>query len=137
MAGPSRFQRRRSSSDAMWASGGAYVDASEVNQLAADLRDLPGRKIREIEPVVAATGLRIVADAKTAAPVDTGFLRSSIGMDVDPDGLGLEAGPTAAYGGYVEHGTSRMAPRAFMGPALDRNSGAFMQALEEIAGRDL
>lgn len=137
MAGPSRFERRRSASNAAWASGGVYVDASEVNQLAADLRDLPARKVRQIAPLVAATGLRTVADAKTAAPVDTGFLRSTIGMTVDPDGLGMEAGPTAAYGGYVEHGTSRMAPQPFMGPSFDRQLPGFEQGLAQIAGEGL
>ncbi|MCV2395925.1 HK97 gp10 family phage protein [Actinotalea sp. M2MS4P-6] len=129
-----RFQRRRAASDAAWSAGGVFVDASEVNQLVADFEGATDRMIDELKPVVAATGLRVVADGKAAAAVDTGFLRSSIGIDVDPDGLGFEAGPTAAYGGYVEKGTSVMAPRPFMGPSFERHLPRFEQAAEQIVG---
>ncbi len=129
-----RFNQRAAASAAAWAAGGTFIDMSEVNMLSADLGDLPVEKVDQIKPVVAATGVRVVRDGKLAAPVDTGFLRSSIGMDLDDDGLGVEVGPSASYGGYVETGTSRMAPHAYMGPALDRNSGPFMQAIDQIAG---
>lgn len=55
--------------------------------------------------VVDKTANDVVADAQVAAPVRTGHLRSTIGHDLDPDGLGFEAGPTASYGADVEFGT--------------------------------
>lgn len=113
---------------------GIEFDASELNALAADLGTLPLRAQLRAQTVVKVSGLRLVAEAKAFAPVDTGFLRSSIGMDVDRDGLGLVAGPTANYGAFVEFGTSRMAPRAYMGPAFDRVVPPFVAALEQLAG---
>ncbi|RCG31984.1 HK97 gp10 family phage protein [Sphaerisporangium album] len=50
------------------------------------------------------TGHNTVAYAQNLAPVDTGNLRASIGVDFDDDGLGFEAGPTAEYGDTVEYG---------------------------------
>ena len=41
-------------------------------------------------------------------------------------------GPTADYGRFVEYGTSRMAPQAFMGPSFDRNAALYVQACEAI-----
>ena len=59
----------------------------------------------------------IERDAKAFAPVDTGNLRSSISTDVTVTGRSVlaEIGPTASYGEYVELGTSRMAPHAYLG----------------------
>jgi HK97 gp10 family phage protein len=80
------------------------------------------------------TGHDVVRDAQAFAPVDTGNLRNSIGVDFDSDRLGFEAGPTASYAPYLEWGTSRMGPHAFMGPAFDRNVPAFIAASEELGG---
>ena len=44
-----------------------------------------------------------------------------------------EIGPTASYGEYVELGTSRMAPHAYLGPAFDRHAGSWADALDEVA----
>jgi hypothetical protein len=79
----------------------------------------------------------VEATGKTFCPVDTGNLRNSIGSDFTGGPLSMEAaiGPTADYGSYVEYGTSRMAPHAYMGPALDRHAGEFLSALEVVAER--
>jgi len=113
---------------------GLEIDASELNRLAVDFGSLPLRAAGRVRTAVAAAGLKLAIDAKAAAPVDTGFLRGSIGVDTDPDGLGVVVGPTAEYGPYVEFGTSRMAPRAFMSPAFDRVAPGFVAAVEQIAG---
>lgn len=83
--------------------------------------------------VVAKTALAIEADAKTLAPVDTGFLQGSISTDLSSDRLKAEIGPTAEYGGYVELGTSRMAPQPYLAPASDRWEPGFVQAMEQLA----
>ena len=49
--------------------------------------------------------------------------------------LRAEVGPTAEYGAYVEYGTSRMAPRAYMGPAFDRHAPDLVTAVEQIRDR--
>lgn len=117
--------------------GSVSFDRSELNRLVADLTGLPDEAERRIKTVVKRTAAAVVAKGQAFAPVDTGFLRSSVGSDLDPDGLGAAVGPTADYGRYVEEGTSRMAPHAFMGPALDRQAPGFVAALEQLAGEVL
>lgn len=130
-----RFNKRRAASNAAWAGGGAVqVDIGGINQIAVDLTQAANDIAPAASMVVRKAALDTVAEAKTFCVVDTGYLRSSIGMTMDGDGLGAEVGPAAAYGAYVELGTSRMAPRAFLGPAFDRQQPMFMSALDQLIG---
>lgn len=109
------------------------VDISSLNRLTYDLASAPGILGARTALVVRKAAHDIEATAKSFAPVDTGALRSSIGVDFDGDGRGQEMtatiGPSVDYAPYVEFGTSRHAPAAFMGPALDRHSADFEAAL--------
>lgn len=108
----------------------AGIDVSQINALAVDLRGAGERVKPLVRAAVAKSGVDITADAKILAPVDTGNLRGSIGMDVDSDGLGVTVGPTADYGEFVERGTSRMAAQPYMAPAFDRRAPLFQQAVQ-------
>ena len=110
-------------------------DMSELNSLSYELGSVGFRVAGQAVQVVAKTAMAVAADGQLFAPVDTGNLRNSISADVR--GLEAEIGPTAAYGAYVEFGTSRQAPAAYMGPALDRNGPAFEQAMGILAERAL
>lgn len=85
--------------------------------------------------LLAGCAARIERDAKILAPVDTGNLRASISASDTRDGdtRGIEVGPSANYGGFVEDGTSRMRPQPYMGPALDRVSPQFVTGMTAIA----
>jgi HK97 gp10 family phage protein len=113
------------------------IDVSQMNTLAADLGRASFYIAAQASKAVRKTGEDIVREAQAFAPVRTGNLRNSIGADYDGDGLGFEAGPTASYGGYVELGTSKMAPHAYMGPAFDRATPGFVQAVEQLGGNIL
>ncbi len=52
---------------------------------------------------------------------DTGFLVSSIVLDIDTNGLGANVESRADYSQALEFGTSKMAARPFMQPALAEN----------------
>lgn len=116
---------------------GISIDASELNRLAADLSGAGARVGAAVSVVVRASARRLEAEAKQFAPVDTGNLRSSIGTDLVGDGrsdtMAAEVGPTASYGAFVEFGTSRQAPAAYMGPAFDRAVPSFTDALAQVA----
>lgn len=60
--------------------------------------------------------------AKQLAPVDTGRLRSSIATEMSRDSKGVVAyvGSNVEYAIYLEMGTSRMAARPYLIPALSR-----------------
>lgn len=128
-------------------------DASEVHDLAADIR----RNAAQVEPVagriIAKTGFDVVATGQLNAPVDYGTLQSSIGVDVD--GLTFEAGPTVEYGGWVEQGTDGPylipnafgwgievehpgnAPQPYMGPAFDVHEPRAVEAFAQLGERIL
>jgi HK97 gp10 family phage protein len=107
-------------------------DASELNKLAVDLGHASAKIVKPASLAIRKTAYDIERDAKAFCPVDTGNLRNSISTDAR--GLSAEIGPTAEYAAYVEEGTSRMAPQAYMGPAYDRHAGELVVALEHIAG---
>lgn len=110
-------------------------DASDLDKYISDLGKA-GAKAEELtETVVHKVGLDTVAGAQAIVPVDTGNLKSSIGVDFD--GLGLEAGPTANYGGYVEYGTSRMAPQPYMRPAFDKATAPLDDVLGQVGKKAL
>lgn len=113
----------------------------EMNTVEQAFRRAGGRVGEKGSRVVRAAGFRIEATAKLFCPVDTGHLRSTISPQFIGDGRsgGMEAVVTAraAYAGYVEHGTSRMAPYAYMGPALDRVAPEFVAACEVLAAEAL
>ncbi len=112
-------------------------DTAQLNRLGADLTKkgvLVGAKVAQ---VVRRSALELESTAKGFCPVDTGFLRGSIGTDITGGAFSTEisavVGPTASYAPYVEFGTYRMAPAAFMGPAFDRIAPDFVSAVEKVA----
>lgn len=113
------------------------VDVSELNRLAADLGKLGPEVTAGSRVIVQKACADTKRDGQAFAPVDTGFLRSSIGYETHDTKTGAwgEVGPTAEYGGYVEDGTSVMAPHAYMGPAFDRHAGEFVKACELLAAK--
>lgn len=117
--------------------GRADFDDTELRLLAVDLTRAGAQAGARAEVAVRKTALDVEGNAKTIVAVDTGNLKNSIGTDIvgGRTSMTVEAiiGPTAAYGRFLEYGTSRMGPRAFMGPSIDRYAPAFEQAMGQIA----
>lgn len=107
-----------------------HFDTSELSTLERDLvKGAAG--IEEKAPlVVKKVAFDIERDAKVFAPVDTGHLEGSISTDVD--GLSAEIGPTASYGDFVEAGTSKMHAQPYMGPAAEKNTPPFVEAMGQL-----
>lgn len=103
--------------------------ASDLNRLEFDLRQAGLVVAHRASRVIRKVGEDVVRDAQVFCPVDSGNLKSTIGVDFETNGMGFEAGPTASYGKFVEEGTSRMAPYAYLGPAFDRNVPGAVAAL--------
>ena len=101
---------------------------------AARLEGLAETLVPRASAVVRKVAFDTEADAKALAPVDTGNLRNSITTAVTGDGLTAAVVATASYAPFVELGTSRMAPQPFMGPATDRNTPLFHEAMSQLGG---
>lgn len=115
-------------------------NVSDLNRLSADLGKGSRMVGKMAQVVVRKTAKDIEGNAKQIVPVDTAFLKNSIGTSdlrtVGTSGtLSVEIGPTASYGKFVEFGTSTQAPQAYLGPSLDRFSGPFEQAMGQLAER--
>lgn len=115
----------------------AWMDLTQMNRLTVDMEAAPRELDGQVRLVMQKGASDIKRDAKIFAPVDTGNLRASIGYEtrVTDSAVEAEVGPTADYGHYVELGTTKMAPHAYMGPAFDRNAHFVEDALGQILDR--
>ena len=72
----------------------------------------------DFSPEVLVAGKILRDEAKRRAPVRTGFLRSKITAKKAGKN-GADVISAAPYAAYVEYGTSKMAPRSHMRPAIE------------------
>lgn len=98
--------------------------APGLNLLIYDLARASQAIKGDVEDAVRQAAQNVESTARGFVPVRTGELRDSISSEVRNDGGFVvgEVGPTARHGRFVEWGTYKDAPQAFMGPALDRHS---------------
>lgn len=106
------------------------IDYSEFDAVNRDLSRAADIVESRAPSIVSKTAYDIEGTGKANAPVDTGYLESTISTDLD--GLEAEIGPTAEYGGYVEDGTSRMAAQPYMGPAVEVHVPKFEGAVARL-----
>jgi HK97 gp10 family phage protein len=110
--------------------------------------EIAARLPRETSDVVRNTAHGVEADAKQKAPLDTGNLRNSIQMHMEPsateavidiapnrppNATSATAATAAEYGVYQEYGTSRgVPPHPFMTPAAEANRPKFQSAMTQL-----
>lgn len=119
------------------------IENNQVKALSGTLATVGKFTGARARVVVRKTAQDIVRDAKAIAHQKfsdqaTGATANSIGHSdlrtVGTSGdLTVEIGPTTYYAWFVENGTSRMAPKPFMGPAADRHEGPFAEAMGQLA----
>lgn len=120
------------------------ADMDELNTFTKDLEGASQRVLVDSSKVLVKGILDVVADAQVFVPVDTGATRGSIhaahaGTDTPIRAhdltLDVEAGPTTEYAPELEYGAPGrdQPPRAFMGPAFDRNTPDVVKGLEIAA----
>jgi HK97 gp10 family phage protein len=98
-------------------------DTRQINRLHDDIEAAADTIIPRTQNVIMKTGYDTVTAAQVRCPVRSGHLKSTIGVDIDMDGLGFEVGATAEYAGYVEFGTTKMAPQPYLMPAFNQRVG--------------
>lgn len=112
--------------------------ADDLDQIALRLNQVSREALPRARTIIRTSLTNIQAGAKARAPVDTGYLRSSIStaMQGNAHMARGEVGPTANYGGHVELGTRRQRAQPYLRPATDEEMPAFDAAAREI-GSDL
>lgn len=86
-----------------------------------------------VKQILVKTATDIEATAKSLAPVDTGFLRNSIQVDLgDIQELRARVKVGAEYGRFVEFGTRKMAAQPYLTPAVEQHRAAFKAAMNQV-----
>lgn len=100
------------------------------NRLVQIAEKLPG----EVETIVRKAAFDIEAHAKTAVPVDTGKLKSSISCEFPRPSQAIIA-PHTDYAVYVEYGTRKQRAKPYMRPAAEKVAPAFLEACRRLEER--
>lgn len=121
----------------------SLLDVSELNRLTLGFAAESVAAVFKGSQAVRSTAQRVVATAQQFVSVDTSATKQSIhasgpgGAPLTVGSLEAEMGPTTEYAPHLEHGTVKMPPYAFMGPALDRHTPDFVTAVGQISGLGL
>ena len=112
------------------------ADVTGLNSVRASLTAADRTVAAQAGRLVRETAADVTATAKQLAPVRTWNLRRSITMQVNnvKGGIEAEVGTNVEYAPYVEQGTYKMAPRAFLGPAIDRHAWQLTEGLARLGG---
>lgn len=99
--------------------------------LHSDLGEIARTMGAKAQVIVDKTAADVEAGAKMRAPVDTGYLKSSINAHpVEPVHAEVTVG--AEYGRYVELGTRHMAAQPYFTPAIEVARPGFEAAARRI-----
>ena len=92
---------------------------------------------RALADVTQIAARNVETKAKEKCPYDTGATRDSIeARDISRERM-IEwtVGPTTFYAPFLEYGTSKMAARPYLTPAIEKERPRLTKAIEEILER--
>ena len=89
-------------------------------------------RMDDVKKVVRHNGAEMQAKAQQNAPVDTGTLKRSIGIEITDGGMTAEVEPTADYAPYVELGTRFMEAQPYLGPAFNEQKEKFKKDMKKL-----
>lgn len=98
---------------------GTHVSITGDREISRALASAGNRIEAAIKGAVAEIALGVERGAKERCPVDTGRLRSSIGVNFEDGGLAADVGSNVEYAPHVEFGTVNMAAQPYLTPALE------------------
>lgn len=106
------------------------VKFTGVNELRIALKK--NTNLDAVKRVVRENGAEMQVKAQRNAPVDTGTLERSIGLDIMDAGLTAKVEPTAEYAPYPEFGTRFQEAQPYMGPAFKEQKEQFKKDMEKL-----
>lgn len=88
--------------------------------------------LNDVKKVVRKNGAGLQKAAQKKAPIDTGTLKRSVGIDITDSGMTATVEPTAEYSAYVEYGTRFMKAQPYMKPALEEQEKLFKADMQKL-----
>ena len=88
--------------------------------------------MEDVKRVVRHNGAEMQEKAQRNAPVDTGTLKRSIGLEITDSGMAAEVETTAEYAPYVELGTRFMEAQPYLKPAFDDQKEKFKKDMKKL-----
>ena len=89
-------------------------------------------KLESVKKIVKLNGSEMQQQAQRNAPVDTGTLKRSIGLNVSDGGMTAKVEAKTDYAPYVEFGTRYMNAQPYMKPAFNQQKGKFKRDLDRL-----
>lgn len=89
-------------------------------------------RMDDVKRIVHHHGAEMQEKAQEKAPVDTGYLKRSIGLEITDGGMSAEVEPAADYGPYPEFGTRFMEAQPYMRPAFEEQSKEFRKDMQKL-----
>lgn len=88
--------------------------------------------LNDVKKVVRKNGVGLQKAAQKKAPIDTGTLKRSVGIDITDSGMTATVEPTAEYSAYVEYGTRFMKAQPYMKPTLEEQEKLFKADMQKL-----
>ena len=88
--------------------------------------------VGDIKKVVKMNGAEMHKSSQRYAPVDTGFMKRSIQIEGEDNGMTARVYPTAEYAPYVEYGTRYMTAQPFIRPSFEKQKDIFISDLKKL-----
>ena len=109
-----------------------FKDFKGLNQMMSDFQRAESEIDRKVKHEVKRASAETNRLAQHHAPVDTGYLRRSIVMELLNNGFVGYVCANAHYAPYQEFGTRFMAAQPFMGPAVNKTRPEFMANMKKL-----
>lgn len=96
-----------------------FVPVIQAKIVKNNFREFKGETRKKLLKIVNETAYEVASLAYQLCPVDTGYLRSTIALEVYRRGELLKVVVAAHYAGYVEFGTRYMIAQPYLRPAAE------------------
>lgn len=108
----------------------ATLEVRGIRRLQKKLKK--NQSLESVAVMVKLNGAEMEQTMMKKAAVDTGFMKRSITLYLENEGLKVIVKPTASYSGYVEYGTRFMDAQPFVRPAHDIQVPIFISDLMKL-----
>ena len=104
------------------------VKIQNLSKVKKELNSIPPELMKKAQKEIDTTLIDIKEDAQNSAPVDTGYLREHVTVNVKKGQVSSEAD----YSEAVEFGTSTHMSQPFFFPAVERNLAELLRKLKNL-----